>query len=98
MPDLWVAIEGGSIVAMMALASGWLEQLYVDPVAQGQGVGGALVEVAKDEQPAGLELWCFEANERARRFYEWHNFALVERTDGSRNEERTPDVRYQWTP
>ena len=43
-------------------------------------------------------LWTFEGNHRARRFYEQRGFVAVEFTDGSRNEERTPDVRYQWKP
>ena len=30
-----------------------------------------------------LELWCFADNRRARRFYEAHGFAEVERTDGA---------------
>jgi putative acetyltransferase len=39
----------------------------------------------------------FQANERARRFYEKRGCVPVEFTDGSGNEEKTPDVRYRWT-
>jgi hypothetical protein len=30
------------------------------------------------------------------RFYERHGFVEAERTDGRRNEERAPDIRYVW--
>jgi hypothetical protein len=43
-----------------------------------------------------LELWCFQANSRARRFYEARGFHAILFTDGAGNEERTPDVRYRW--
>ena len=45
---------------------------------------------------AALELRCFQANTRARRFYETHGFRAIRFTDGADNEERTPDVRYRW--
>lgn len=95
---IWVAVEDGGIVAMMSLSPGWLEHLYVHPQAQGRGIGAALLETAKrsDHGAAGLRLWTFQANAKARRFYERHGFAAEAFTDGSGNEERTPDVRYVW--
>ena len=39
-----------------------------------------------------------QQNERARRFYEARGFRAVEFTDGEANEEKTPDVRYEWRP
>ena len=48
--------------------------------------------------PEGLTLWIFHDNVRARRFYEARGFIASEFTDGSRNEERTPDVLYKWRP
>ena len=47
-------------------------------------------------RPDGLELWTFQVNVGARRFYERHGFRAVELTDGSANEEHEPDVRYVW--
>ena len=47
--------------------------------------------------PHGLELWTFQANDGARRFYERHGFEAVAMTDGD-NEEGAPDVRYRWAP
>jgi hypothetical protein len=45
----------------------------------------------------GLQLWTFQRNTRARRFYEARGFVLVEETDDAGNEENEPDARYLWT-
>ena len=71
-------------------------QLYVHPGAQGRGVGSALLDLAKTTGDR-LQLWTFQRNLAARRFYERHGFVLVEETDGARNEEREPDALYRWT-
>jgi len=80
------------------LAGDMLSHLYVHPRAIGTGIGHALFEHAKTRRPDGFEFWVFQQNERARRFYEAHGATAVEFTDGSGNEERTPDVRYEWRP
>ena len=75
---------------MIAFRDEWIEQLYVLPEAQGQGVGTELLDVAKRASER-LQLWTFQRNASARRFYEARGFALVEETDGARNEEKEPD-------
>jgi GNAT superfamily N-acetyltransferase len=80
------------------LSGDMLTHLYVHPDSIGTGVGHSLFEHAKTQRPGGFELWVFQANRRARAFYEAHDARAVELTDGSRNEERTPDVRYEWRP
>ena len=70
--------------------------LYVRPDRIGRGAGTQLIEDAKASGVASLELWCFQAHTRARRFYEARGFHAIRFTDGSDNEERTPDVRYRW--
>ena len=90
------AFEAGALTAIIAFRSGWIDQLYVLPEVQGRGVGSELLEVAKRAFD-GLQLWTFQRNLKARRFYEARGFALVERTDGARNEEKEPDARYLWT-
>jgi hypothetical protein len=45
-----------------------------------------------------LQFWVFQQNERARNFYEAHGAVAAKFTDGSGNEEKTPDVRYEWKP
>jgi 8-oxo-dGTP pyrophosphatase MutT (NUDIX family) len=91
--DTWVADLDGTIVGLMALSPGWIEQLYLDPAWIGRGLGDEFMRVAVERQPGGLQLWAFQANEPAHRFYARHGFAEAERTDGRGNEERAPDVR-----
>jgi GNAT superfamily N-acetyltransferase len=95
--DVWVIDEGAGIAALLVLDGEWIDQLYVDPDHFGKGHGSTLIAVAKRQRPAGLKLWTFEANVRARRFYERHGFVVTGATDGE-NEEGAPDVRYEWRP
>ena len=95
--EVWVAELGDGIVALLVLDAGWVLQLYVDPAFTGRGLGSRLLDLAKEHNPDGLELWTFQANTGARRFYERHGFIAVGMTDGD-NEEGAPDVRYRWRP
>ena len=90
------AFEGGALTGIIAFRNDWIDQLYVLPEVQGCGVGSELLQVAKRACDC-LQLWTFQRNLRARRFYEARGFALVEETDGARNEEKEPDARYLWT-
>jgi GNAT superfamily N-acetyltransferase len=94
--ELWVAEEHGRIVGFAGLSGNELTHLYTDPAAQNRGVGTALLEHVKSLHPEHLELWVFQKNEGARRFYEWHGFRLARLTDGSENMEREPDAFYEW--
>jgi GNAT superfamily N-acetyltransferase len=97
--ETWVAVDvDGAVVALMALSDDMVEQLYVAPALIGGGLGGRLIALARDRRPAGLDLYCFAVNHRARRFYEREGFTPVAFGDGSGNEERQPDVRYAWRP
>ena len=62
----------------------------------GRSVGHAS-QTVRLERPKGFQLWTFQANKRARHFYESRGCEAVEFTDGQRNEERVPDVRYVYT-
>lgn len=92
---VWGSFDGDVLSGLIAFRDGWIEQLYVLPVAQGRGVGTGLLEVAK-RACERLELWTFQRNASARGFYERRGFSLVEQTDGMRNVENEPDVRYRW--
>ena len=95
--ETWVAVAvNNDVVAMMTLDGDSLDQLYVYSTLRSTGLGSQLVEVAKRERPNGLQLWTFRSNTPAQRFYEKHGFTPVEETDGSRNEDRAPDIRYVW--
>ncbi|MDT7841180.1 GNAT family N-acetyltransferase [Streptomyces justiciae] len=86
------------IVGIMVLDGDLLSQLYLAPDWRGQGIGDRFVALAKERTPQGLQLWTFQVNKPAHRFYERHGFVAVEHTDGRGNEEREPDVRYVWQP
>jgi putative acetyltransferase len=91
---VWGAVDDG-VIGFIAFREGWIDQLYVLPHRQSQGVGRALLGIAKDVS-SSLMLWTFQRNAPARRFYEKQGFVAVRETDGSRNEEREPDVLYLW--
>jgi GNAT superfamily N-acetyltransferase len=95
--EVWVAEDGGAVVGILVLEDDWIDQLYVDPDHTGRGIGGRLMAVAKAQRAAGLRLWTFAANVRARRFYERHGFVPTASTTGD-NEEGAPDVLYEWSP
>ncbi|MET9468892.1 GNAT family N-acetyltransferase [Streptomyces sp. NPDC006544] len=96
--ETWVAVTENKVVGVMVLSDGELKQLYLDPAWRGQGLGDRFMSLAKQQQPHGLVLWTFQVNQSAHRFYERHGFVAVERTDGLRNDEREPDIRYVWQP
>ncbi|KRF17386.1 hypothetical protein ASG90_08870 [Nocardioides sp. Soil797] len=93
--EVWVA-ETDRLVGFLTLTETWLDSLYVEPAAQRTGVGSALVALAQAQRPQGFALWVFETNEPAREFYRRHGFVELEHTDGSENEERSPDLRMAW--
>lgn|GEM_PF-86207 len=100
--DTWVAEIDGVVVAMMVLDhardGSWIEQLYLDPTWMGRGLGDQMIEIAVSRASGPLQLWTFQVNQAARRFYARHGFVEVETTDGRGNEERAPDVRLHRTP
>ncbi len=98
--EVWVAEDAasGKAIGMMALGGDMVEQLYIASASQRRGVGDAMLTLAMRERPVGLRLWTFQANAPARQFYEARGFKAIEFTDGARNEERTPDVLYEWKP
>jgi GNAT superfamily N-acetyltransferase len=95
--EVWVATATDrSVVALLALSVDMLDQLYVAPGWTRSGIGSRLIALAKVRRPRGLDLYTFEVNSGARRFYERHGFTEVARGDGSANEEGQPDLRYAW--
>ncbi|KAA1418006.1 GNAT family N-acetyltransferase [Nocardioides humilatus] len=94
--DVWVAEIDGLVVGYARFTPTWLDDLYVAPAHAGAGVGSALLDLVKSLRPQGFGLWVFEVNEPARAFYLRRGLVERERTDGSGNEEREPDVRMEW--
>jgi GNAT superfamily N-acetyltransferase len=93
--SVWVA-ERDRLVGYTRYDEAWLDDLYVDPAAQGEGLGSALLDLVKAERPGGFCLWVFESNTPARGFYARHGLVELERTDGAGNEEQQPDIRMAW--
>lgn len=94
---VWVALNDDGIDGYMTMTEAELNDLYIRPGAQGTGVGSALLEKAQELSAGTLSLWTFQRNGAARRFYERRGFIAMEMTNGEDNEEREPDVRYEWT-
>lgn len=93
---IWLGESGDELAGFAAVREDWLDHLYVAPSWHGLGLGSSLLHLAKRGRQR-LDLWVFQRNEQARRFYEHRGFRFVELTDGAGNEERMPDVRYRWT-
>ncbi|MGB9366825.1 MAG: GNAT family N-acetyltransferase [Xanthobacteraceae bacterium] len=85
-----------AIDAFIAFRTGWVDHLYVRPERHRQGLGKALLTLAMTAH-APLRLWVFQRNTAAISFHRACGFRAIERTDGSRNEEREPDVLMEWT-
>ncbi|HET8599695.1 MAG TPA: GNAT family N-acetyltransferase [Segeticoccus sp.] len=95
--EVWVAAgSDGSLLGYLVLQQAWLHSLYVGPDHQGTGIGSVLLDLAKQHRPEGFSLWVFASNAPARGFYRRHGLVELEHTDGSANEERSPDVRMAW--
>ena len=60
----------------LALIGNEVGAIFVDPEAQGQGIGRNLMESVKSRRQF-LELSVLEANEAGRRFYDAYGFELV---------------------
>jgi len=90
-----VATKSQIVTGFISTKDGWVNHLYIAPSAWRGGIGSALIEKAKSDAKR-LQLWTFQQNAAARAFYAQHGFQETELTDGSNNEERTPDVRMTW--
>jgi chorismate mutase/GNAT superfamily N-acetyltransferase len=93
--EVWLA-EADEIVGFATIDGAFLDALYVGPDHQGLGIGTALLDLVKARRPDGFALWVFASNAPARGFYHRHGLVELEHTDGSGNEERSPDVRMAW--
>lgn len=94
--EVWLAEGGDGPVGFAVVERDWLDSLYVHPEHARRGVGAALLDVVKGIRPQGFSLWVFADNRPARDFYRGHGLVELEHTDGSTNEERSPDLRMAW--
>ncbi len=94
--EMVVARRRGTILGFAALDGEALDQLYVLPGQYRRGIGRMLLNWAKARSPKRLFLYTFQRNEGARAFYESQGFRALTVTDGARNEEKEPDILYEW--
>ncbi len=70
--SLYVADDDGRIAAMLALhvPDRYLDQLFVAPDYQGQGLGRHLLGFTREHLPDEIWLRCVRENDKAWRWYE----------------------------
>src|SRR5918992_2892133 len=64
--EVWLAEADGAAAAYLRLTDAWLDDLYVVPERAREGIGSALLDLAKQRRPDGFCLSVFEQNEPAR--------------------------------
>jgi ribosomal protein S18 acetylase RimI-like enzyme len=90
-----VARNGADRLGFLARQGGRVQALHVAAKARGLGIGKALLDELKAAE-LDIDLWTFQANQRALAFYRREGFSEVAKTDGRGNEEGLPDVRLIW--
>ena len=101
--EVWVAgvkcQVAGFIVIFRADSSnntGELNQIFVDPTFQNQGIGAALINKAKTICPHGLRLTTLQSNTKACSFYIKHDFVAGNTSTNKINGQ--PNIEYIWRP
>ena len=95
--EAWIFEEDAEPLGYAAMKDGELHDLYVAPEAQRRGVGSALFAHVQSAYPDGFRFWAFRDNTVARPFYEARGCVVVDSSDDN-NEEKLPDVQYEWRP
>jgi GNAT superfamily N-acetyltransferase len=90
-----VGVLDGRVLGFVAVDrdAHMLDHLYLDPSVQRRGYGRELLDRARAAHDGPLELRAFRENHGAPAFYAACGARELYETDGSGNEERTPDVR-----
>jgi putative acetyltransferase len=94
--EVAAAEDASGIVSFPARRGEEVRLFNTRPDRIGEGAGTQLIEAVQSSGVDALELWCFQATVRARRFYEARGFCAIRFTGGADNEEKTPDIRYRW--
>ena len=95
--DIWLAENEENLLGMMAIKGDFIDQLFIAPSAQRQGVGTALLQKARELAPERLRCYTFQKNYPARAFYEKHGFLIIG-AGLSPDPENEPDLEYCWQP
>ncbi|MGH9889724.1 MAG: GNAT family N-acetyltransferase [bacterium] len=76
-----VAVDAAEALGYASVTGRHLENLFIDPTAQGRGVGAALLAEFEAQLRGVFDtatLRCLHANRNARRFYERHGYHVRE--------------------
>jgi len=92
---IWVVDVDKHPVAFMAMNNDFVDQLYINPDYWRQGIGNALLELAKEQSPEHVWLYTLQVNVNARAFYEKNGF-VAEKFGVSPAPESEPDIEYHW--
>ena len=79
----------------MAMENDFIDQLFIHPDYQRQGIGKTLLDFARKQSPEHVWLYTLQSNVNARAFYEINGF-VAERFGTSPPPEQEPDVEYHW--
>jgi putative acetyltransferase len=77
--DIVIAETPGELAGFVTVdpRTGYLDQIVVAPEHWAAGIGAALIAVAKELSPTGLELDVNTDNARALRFYDKQGFSIT---------------------
>jgi ribosomal protein S18 acetylase RimI-like enzyme len=97
LPDhrVTLAFSASRLVGFIAYSPESVAQLHVRVGFHRQGIGAALLALAKASSSGDLWLYTFARNVNACRFYESQGFSVVER--GFEPEWQLEDVKYRWS-
>ena len=93
-----IAEREGAMLGFLVInpATGWLDQIAVEPLRWGDGVADALVAEAKRISPRSVRLDVNQNNKRALRFYERAGFART--GEGVNERSGAATYLYEWRP
>jgi putative acetyltransferase len=96
--DIVIAEASSEVVGFVTVdpRTGYLDQIAVAPAHWASGIGSALIAVAKELSPTGLELDVNTDNARALRFYDKQGFSIT--GAGVNPISGKPVHRMRWTP
>ena len=96
--DIVIAQTSNEVVGFVTVdpRTGYLDQIAVAPEHWASGVGSALIAVAKELSPTGLELDVNTDNARALRFYDKQGFSII--GAGVNPMSGKPVHRMRWAP
>lgn len=92
----WVTVfDENGVQGFIARRENEILSLYVAQEWRSSGVGSALIRVAQKEAQS-LDLWTFQQNHPARKFYHAMGFKEAQLTYGANNDEGLPDLQLHW--